>query len=149
MIRGKMSSNSTDSFTVNAIPELDARDLRKFGLVTGGIIAGLFGFLFPWLLDTSWVYWPWTVAGILVLWGLAAPKTLGPIYRLWMQAGLLLSRVTTPVVLAMVFYLVIVPVAVVMRAARHDPMARRFEKRVDTYRVWSRKPAKENMERPF
>ena len=30
-----------------AIPELDRKGLRDFGLVTGAIIAGLFGVFFP------------------------------------------------------------------------------------------------------
>ena len=33
------------------IPVLDRKGLREFGLVTGGIIAGLFGLFFPWLIE--------------------------------------------------------------------------------------------------
>ena len=34
---------------MHAIPELDRKGYREFGLVTGAIVAGLFGLLFPFL----------------------------------------------------------------------------------------------------
>jgi hypothetical protein len=39
--------------TMHSIPELDARGLRQFALTTGGIVAGLFGLLLPWLFDAN------------------------------------------------------------------------------------------------
>ena len=51
----------------DTIPELDRKGLRQFGIVTGGILAGLFGLFFPWLLEHSYPYWPWIVGGLLVL----------------------------------------------------------------------------------
>jgi hypothetical protein len=47
------------------------------------------------------------VAGILV------PGYLGPVYRGWMKFGLLLSKVTTPIILSIMYYLVITPVGIV------------------------------------
>jgi hypothetical protein len=91
----------------HAIPELDRKGLREFGLVTGGIVAGLFGLFFPWVFERSWPAWPWIVFAVLGCWGLLAPMSLQPVYRVWMRFGLLLSRVTTPLIMGLVFYLVI------------------------------------------
>jgi len=134
---------------VNEIPELDRKGLRDFGLVTGGIIAVLFGLFFPWLLESRIPVWPWIFAGILGAWGLAAPMSLQPVYRLWMKLGLLLSRITTPIILGIVFYLLIWPMGLVMRIFGRDPMARRLDGTAKTYRVTSHKAPKQNMERPF
>jgi O-antigen/teichoic acid export membrane protein len=131
------------------IPELDRKGLREFGLVTGLIVALLFGLFFPWLLDRSIPLWPWLIAGVLGIWALAAPQSLRPIYRGWMRFGLLLSRVTTPLILGIVFFLVILPVALVMRLFGHDPLARRFDDEAASYRVPSRPLKRENMEKPF
>ena len=66
-------------------------------------MAGLFGLFFPWLLEAQIPLWPWALAGILAAWALLAPASLRPVYRLWMRLGLLLSRITTPIVHGRVF----------------------------------------------
>jgi hypothetical protein len=66
-----------------------------------------------------------------------------------MHFGALMSRVTTPIVMGIVFFVVVAPIAFVMRIARWDAMKRRFEPGVASYRVVSRKPPRDNLERPF
>ena len=134
---------------MHEIPELDRKGLRDFGLVTGGIFVALFGLFFPWVLELSFPTWPWLLGGILAIWGLAAPATLRPIYRVWMKFGLLLSKITTPIVLGIVFFLVIFPTGLVMRSFGRDPMKRQIDSEVTSYRVPSNKQPKETMERPF
>ena len=46
---------------MEAIPKLDKKGLRQFGFMFGGIIAGLFGIVLPWLFDFKYPYWPWGV----------------------------------------------------------------------------------------
>ena len=130
------------------IPELDRKGLREFGLVTGGIVAGLFGLFFPWLLDRAWPLWPWLVFGVLAAWGLIAPLSLRPVYRGWMRFGLLLSRFMTPLIMSIVFFGLITPVALLMKLLRNDPMARKFDES-DSYRVPTKKEPPENLENPY
>ena len=134
------------------IPELDRKGLREFGLVTGGIVAGLFGVFFPWVLDrpfATWPAWPWIVFAVLGCWGLIAPMSLRPVYRVWMRFGLLLSRVTTPLIMGLVFFLVITPFGLVHRLfGSKDAMARKFED-LESYRVQSDKPPVKNLEKPY
>jgi len=130
------------------IPELDRKGLREFALVTGGIFVALFGHLIPWLFELSWPTWPWILAAILVALGLLAPLALRPVYKLWMQFGLILSRITTPIIMGLVFFLVITPFGLVRRLISSDPMAREFNDG-PSYRVLSNKTPAKNMERPF
>lgn len=134
--------------TDHQIPELDRKGLREFGLVTGGIVAGLFGLFFPWLLERALPLWPWIVFGVLGLWGLAAPMTLRPVYHGWMRFGLLLSKVMTPLIMSIVFFLIITPVALILKIVGNDPMARKFTE-ADTYRVITKKPMPNSLERPY
>ena len=133
----------------HTIPELDRKGLRSFGLTTGSIVAVLFGLLFPWLLDHNLPLWPWVLFGVLALWALAAPTTLRPVYKVWMRFGLLMSRVTTPLILGLVFYVVITPVSLIRALLGKDAMARTFDKDTASYRITSRAPEKENLEKPF
>lgn len=134
---------------MHPIPELDRAGLRRFALTTATIIALLFGLLLPWLFSIGWPLWPWPLAAVLALWGVLAPRSLRPIYRGWMHFGLLMSRVTTPLILGLVFFLVFVPVAAVMRLLRHDPMRRRLQPGAESYRETSQPITPGSFERPY
>lgn len=134
---------------MHEIPELDRKGLREFGLVTGAILMALFGLFFPWLLGRAVPLWPWLVGTVLFAWSFAAPMSLNPLYRQWMKLGLLMSRITTPVILGVVFFLVLTPMGLVMRAMGRDPMARKLDQGCDSYRVASKARPREHVERPF
>lgn len=134
---------------MHVIPELNRTQLREFGLVTGAIFVGLFGLALPWLFAFGYPAWPWWIAVVLGVWALAAPQTLRPVYRVWMRLGMLLGRITTPIVLGILFFLVIAPMGYIMRLAGHDPMARQLDKKMESYRVLYKKAPKKNMEKPF
>ena len=132
----------------SSIPVLDRKGLRKFGLTTGGIVAGLFGIGMPYILGHDWPYWPWIVFAALATWAMVAPATLGPVYKGWMRIGLLLGKVTTPVILTLVFVITILPAALIMRTLRHDPLRRKLDES-GSYRVESKQPSVQNLEKPY
>jgi len=135
--------------TDHMIPELDRKGLREFGLVTGAAVAALFGLLLPWMLELQWPAWPWAIAAPLWLLALIQPSWLRGIYRAWMRFGLLASRVMTPLILGIVFFVMISPMAMVRRLMGKDPMQRSLDPNQDSYRVQSTKSPKEKLERPF
>jgi hypothetical protein len=137
------------SDTMHSIPELDRNGLRKFGVTTGAIVAGLFGIFFPWLLKAGFVLWPWVLFAVLAIWGLVAPMSLRPVYQGWMKFGLFMSRFTTPLIMGLVFFVVITPAALVMKIMGKDPMKRALTQDHTTYRVASSKAARESIERPY
>jgi Kef-type K+ transport system membrane component KefB len=131
------------------IPELDAKGLRHFGLLTGGIVAGLFGLVLPWLFSFAYPIWPWVAGGTLAVWATVAPRSLRPVYRVWMRFGLLLNRITTPIILGTVYYVIITPTGAIMRLLRRDAMGKRYDHTTNSYRIPSKKPPKQNLEKPF
>lgn len=56
-----------------------------------------------------------------------APKVLQPLNELWFQFGVLLGRFVSPVILGLMFFLLITPVAVCMRLVNRDAL--RMKKR--------------------
>ncbi len=131
------------------IPELDAKGLREFGLVTGGIFAGLFGVVIPWIFGLNFPVWPWILAAVLVIWALLAPASLHHPYHLWMRLGLAIGWVMNRVVLAVVFFVVMLPIGLIMRLRGHDPMSRKLDTEQSTYRVESRPTKPDQMDRPY
>lgn len=135
--------------TTHAIPELDRNGLREFGLVTGATVVGLFGFFLPWAFGRAFPIWPWVILGVLATWAMIAPESLRPIYRAWMRVGMLFGKVTTPIVLGVTYFAVVVPVGLLMRLAKRDPLRRSFQPDAQSYRVPSETPPKNHLEKPF
>lgn len=130
------------------IPELDRPGLRRFGLTTGAIVAALFGVLLPYLFDHAWPRWPWVIAAILIAWATVAPGTLRLVYRGWMRIGLLIGKIMTPVILTLVYVIAVIPTAMILRISGKDLLHRDFDDS-PSYRVESKEPSIDNLEKPF
>ena len=131
------------------IPELGRKGLREFGLTTGVVVVVIFGLFFPWILERDWPVWPWVIAAPLWLLALAHPPWLRWIYRAWMRFGLLASRVMTPLVLGIVFFVMISPMGLLRRLMGKDPMQRTLDPSLKSYRIQSVKSPDNKLERPF
>ncbi|MDX2150924.1 MAG: SxtJ family membrane protein, partial [Bryobacteraceae bacterium] len=58
---------------------------------------------------------------------------LTPLNRLWAKFGLLLHRLVSPVILAILFYGCITPIGYLMRLTGKDPLRLRFESDRQSY----------------
>lgn len=126
------------------------KELRQFGLVTGFMVAALFGVFFPWVFERAYPQWPFIVLGVMFTWAIVAPKTLKPVYHGWMKVGEVLGFINTRIILGILFYVIFMPVGLAMRLLGKDPMARKLDKTTDTYRViHENTPAKNHVERPY
>ena len=134
--------------------EMSNKELRKFGLVTGGMLILFFDLLIPWVWGFPMPTWPlvpsWSmkVAAVLAGMALILPASLGPVYKVWMRFAEALGWVNTRIILSVIFFLLFFPVGMIMRIF-NDPMRRKLDKSADSYRIPSNSPKPENMERPF
>jgi len=132
------------------VPILNNAGLRKFGLTTGAIIVVLFAFLFPWIFDMAAMpIWPWIVAGILWVPAIFIPRVLGPVYTNWMKIGHAIGWVNTRIILGLLFYVLVLPMGLIMRLFGNDPMARKVNKSASSYRIVSVSEPKDRLEKPF
>jgi hypothetical protein len=96
---------------------------RKFGLLVGGAFLLLGALLWRrGRMTGSWV--ALGLGGALVLAGLAIPGRLGPIYNAWMGLAKMISKVTTPVFMSVIFFLVLTPAGFLVRLFGHRPLSR-------------------------
>ena len=61
----------------------------------------------------------------LVAGGVFVPAHLGPVYRGWMKVALAISRVTTPIIMGLIYLVVVTPSGVLLRLFGHRPLVRR------------------------
>ncbi|MBD84195.1 MAG: sxtJ [Acidiferrobacteraceae bacterium] len=131
------------------IPELDSKALRQFALIFAAIVVVVFGVVIPLITGNGFVWIPWAIGGMFALWGLSAPATVRPFYRLWMRFGMLMGAIVNRVVLGVVFYLILLPFGLVFRIRGIDPLRRKWDLKLESYRVISDDPNPEHMNRPF
>lgn len=134
---------------MHEIPKLDRQGLRNFGLMMAGFLATIFGVIIPLIRRHESPLWIWAIAIFFVTFALVAPNFLNPVYQVWMRFGLTLGWVETRIVLGLVFYVMMLPMGVVMRLLGNDPLRRDLQKRDASYRVLSKLRTKESLERPF
>jgi hypothetical protein len=98
---------------------------REFGLVVGGVFVLLGGW---WLYRGKFVSATQVVlplGALLVILGLVWPRALVLPSRAWMMLAEALSFITTRIILALVFFLVVTPIGFVKRLSGWDPLGRR------------------------
>lgn len=99
--------------------------LRRFGLT----LAVAFGLVAAWL----WRGRPASAIGIglgalaatLLTLALVAPRLLAGPERAWMAIAHAISRVTTPIILGIIYFLVITPIGLLRRLLGHGTLGRR------------------------
>jgi hypothetical protein len=95
-------------------------------------------------------HWPLVLALLLAVALLVKPQILRPLNLLWFRFGLLLHFFISPLVLGALFYGVVSPIGLLMRAFGKDPMKRAWEPEAETY--WMKRPVNESpssMKDPF
>ena len=106
---------------------LSPKEGRKFGVLVGGVFI-LIGGVSRWRGHDTAPYVLWALGGTLMLGGLLIPGYLGPIYRAGMGLALLLSKITTPIFMGVIYYLVLTPVGLVRRMFGHNTLVRPRDK---------------------
>ena len=131
------------------IPELDRKGLRDFGLITGALFALIFGVLFPFQLELSWPVWPWIVFAVLALMAFLCPMALNPVYIIWMKIGGVIGSVMSRIILGIVFFLVVTPIGLIMRAMGNDPMRRQLKESETSYRESISENKSNSFDKPY
>lgn len=116
---------------IKGLQKATPRDLRKFGLVVGGVFLGL-GLLFL-LRHKSW--WPWFVwpGAPLVVLGAILPRSLKWVYVAWMTLAMLMGAVVSTVLLVLLFFLVVTPIGLVARLTGKDFLSLKLQPAAASY----------------
>lgn len=125
------------------------RDLRKFGMTMCVAIAVL-GAFFLWRGKGEPVWFFGIAAAFLVL-GLVVPVALRPVQKVWMAFAIALGWVMTRVILVLLFYVGITPIAFIARVVGKKFLDLGFEPDRDSYWIERPKPTagKERYQRQF
>ena len=122
---------------------------RNFGLVMAAA-AAIFGCL-PLLRLAAPHWWLIGVAVAFAALALVIPRALYPLNYVWFRLGLLLHRVMSPLIMGVVFFLCVTPIAWIMRLRGKDVLS--LSRRPDLSSYWIPRrpppPAAETMKLQF
>ena len=107
------------------------RDLRKFGLVVGGVFL-LIGGWFLWRHRPIWPYLM-TPGALLVVLGLIVPRALRGVYLVWMGLAFTLGLIVSTVILTLFYFLAVTPLGLVGRIFGKDFLLEKFNPRAESY----------------
>ena len=68
------------------------------------------------------------IASIFLILGAINSKLLTPLNKLWMKFGLILGKFISPIVMSLVFFLVLTPIALLVRITGKDVLKLKFSK---------------------
>jgi hypothetical membrane protein len=106
------------------------RDLRKFGLLVGGV----FLLLGCWSLFRHKPLWPYLLVPGVLLAGLGVfvPRSLRRIHRVWMATAFLLGFVVSTTLLTLFYYLVVTPIGLIARLCGRDFLSLKLKPRAES-----------------
>lgn len=126
-----MAKNFHEHFEAEPPPLPSPRSTGLVFAVVALIVAVL------WRADPNVALPACAIGALFALTAWLAPAMLGPLNIVWFRFALLLNRVVSPVVMAVLYWLLIVPAGLIMQR-RYDPLVRRKPKTATTY--WIERP---------
>ena len=91
---------------------------RSFGIVFF-LVFLIIGF-YPFLKGNEPYFWSIIISVIFLILGLLNSIYLTPLNKLWFKVGILLGQIISPIVMGIVFFIVVTPIALVMKILNKD-----------------------------
>ena len=98
---------------------------RSFGFVF--FVVFLLISIYPFLKDENIRLWSFIISIIFLFLGLLNSNLLSPLNKLWFSFGLFLGKIISPVIMGIIFFLVVTPIAIIMRLFKKDLLNLKFK----------------------
>lgn len=105
---------------------------RSFGIVFA-VVFGLIAAAQWYFNRPEWAFGLGCASAAFLAAALIFPRILAPMNWGWTRFGLLLHKVTNPIILGAIFFLVCTPMGVVMRLFGFDPLRTKLDPSADSY----------------
>ena len=99
---------------------------KSFGIVF--FIVFLLISLYPLINQENIRIWALIISLIFLILGLLNSKILNPFNKLWFKFGIILGRIISPIVMSIIFFFVVTPIALLMKLLKKDLLNLKFNK---------------------
>ena len=97
---------------------------KSFGVVFS--IVFLIVALYPVLNNNSIRTWSVILSLIFLVLGLLNSPILSPLNKIWFYFGIFLGKIVSPLIMAIIFFIVVTPIGFIMRLLKKDILNLRF-----------------------
>ena len=123
------------------------KQLREFGLLIGFGFPIFIGWIIPAFVGHTFRIWTLWIAFPFLIIGILQPGLLFYPYKWWMALGLVLGWINSRIILGLVFFLVLQPIALIMKFKGYDPLKTKKRNKM-SYRE-NKSNYKVNLTKPF
>jgi len=99
---------------------------RSFGIVFFTVF--LIIATYPLINNGEIRIWSLILSLVFLILGLLNSKILYPLNKIWFKFGLLLGKLVSPLIMAIIFFLVVTPIGILMRILNKDLLNLKFNK---------------------
>ena len=110
------------------------KQLFEFGLIIGCGLPIIFGFFIPFLNGHSFKTWTLVIGFPLIIISLINPLLLLRVYKGWMKLGFILGWINGRIILSLVFYLILLPISLLMKIFNYDPLMKKRNNKI-SYKI--------------
>lgn len=97
---------------------------KSFGIVF--FIVFIIIALYPLLNQENLRIWSLIISFLFLILGLLNSKILTPFNKLWFKFGIILGKVFSPLIMGIIFFFVITPIALLMKVMKKDLLNLKF-----------------------
>jgi Mg2+/Co2+ transporter CorB len=120
--------------------EIEHSSPRSFGVVFS--IFFLIISLYPLTNSKGIHIWALILSVLFLFLAFVAPKSLSLLNKLWFKFGILLGSIISPIVMALIYFLTVLPTGIIMRLLKKDLLNQKIEKNSNSY--WIHRSEKMN-----
>ena len=117
--------------TVLSFRRVESGSDRKFGLAFGGLFALVA--LWPLVHHAAPRWWALPLSAVFLGAAFFVPAWLTPLNRAWFKFGLILNKIVSPFIMALLFFGAVVPLAWFLRRKGEDLLSLRFAPEAESY----------------
>lgn len=104
---------------------------RSFGFLVAAI--PLIAFFYILYSSGEFKFYLAAFAFIVAVISIVKPSVFGPFHNLWINLGLVLSVVITPLVMGLTYFLLMVPLGLLINVFKRDLVGKKIDKEADSY----------------
>ncbi|MCW9034152.1 MAG: SxtJ family membrane protein [Rhodospirillales bacterium] len=144
-----MSLNNSSHQVLQAHDTVGIGSNRSFGVVFTVLFMTIG--LFPLIDGGNLRIWSLVIAGFFLFLAMVVPQALKPLNAVWLKLGLVLHDIANPIVMWLLFFLIVTPVAFYCRIVGKDILSLKTDTDLDSY--WIKRnpagPEGQSMKRQF
>ena len=110
------------------------KKLKEFGILIGFCFPLFIGWLIPFFTGHSFRFWTLLIGLVSLLLSVLNPNLLFYPYKLWMALGNILSWINSRLILGIVFFAILQPIALIMKIFGYDPLRKKQRNNKKTFR---------------